>query len=128
MNDNLHSDSESTVPWPNGGNGLPVPDKSMLLESGDTLPPAAGMFDSAVQGAHDTIDHLTDATAPAMRQLGDRASAAKAALQEKTTQLRDTGDQWADSVRAKVRGNPLVSIVAALALGALLAGLTRTAR
>jgi hypothetical protein len=43
----------------------------------------------------------------------------------KRGQLRDTRDEWAESARTTVRGSPLVSIVAAFALGAVLARITR---
>jgi ElaB/YqjD/DUF883 family membrane-anchored ribosome-binding protein len=86
------------------------------------------MLDGPVQSAHDSIDRLADGAAPTLRQLGDSASAAQDALQEKTRQLRETSDQWADSMRAKVRGNPLLSIVAAVALGVMVTRLTRGAR
>ena len=63
--------------------------------------------------------------APAARQIGEHVSAAGDALQAKTGQLRDARDEWVESVRTTVRGSPLVTIAAALALGALIARITR---
>lgn len=128
MNDNILSDSETRAAWPNGGNHLPLPSTSALLESGDALPPAAGMLDGPVQSAHDGIDRLADVAAPTVRQLSEGAAAAEDAVRVKATQLRESSDQWVDSARAKVRGNPLISIVAAVALGAMVSRLARSAR
>lgn len=128
MNENIHPDSESDLLWPNGARRVPGPSTSMLQENDDALPPATVLLNNAVQGAHDTIDHLADGAAPVVQQLGERVSAAEDALNEKAVQLRETRDQWADSVRTKVRDNPLMSIAAAVALGAVFARLARSTR
>jgi len=60
-----------------------------------------------------------------MRQLGENISAAEDALHAKTDQLRNTRDEWVESMRTTVRRNPLVSVAAALALGAVVARITR---
>lgn len=86
---------------------------------------ASGLLGTAVQGAHDTIDRLAVAAAPAVHQLGERVTAAEDALQEKADQLRGTRDAWAESLRCTVRENPLASIAAAFTLGALLARIAR---
>jgi hypothetical protein len=128
MNDNIQSDRDSRASWPNGGTDLPLPGRSILLESGDALPPAADMLDGPVQSAYDGIDRMADVAAPTVRQLAEGAAAAEVALRVKATQLRESSDQWVDSARAKVRGSPLVAIVAAVALGAMVGRLARSAR
>lgn len=125
MNETIHADSTSGVPWPTSDPRVQVPDTSMLPGSEKAPPAVIGLLKHAVQGAHDTIDHLADSAAPAVRQLGDSVSAAGETLHAKTEQLREARDEWVESVRTTVRSNPLVSVAAALALGAVIARLAR---
>ena len=115
----------SDAPWPTGDHSERLPDTPMLPASEKAPPAAMGLLENAVQGAHDNIDRLADSVAPAVQQLGESVSAATDALHAKTGQLRVMRDDWADSVRTTVRGNPLVSIAAAAMLGALIARITR---
>ena len=121
----LPSTSLSNAPFPTTDHRMPVPDTSMLPGSEGPTPPVVNLLHKAVQGAHDTIDRFADTATPVARQLGERASAAEQALHAKTAQLRETRDEWADGVRARVRDNPLSCIAAAAVLGALIARLTR---
>lgn len=125
MNETIRPDGASDVPWLTSDRRVRVPDTSMLPGSEKAAPAVVGMLNHAVQGAHDTIDRIADGAAPAARQIGERVSAAGDALQAKTGQLRDSRDEWVESVRTTVRGSPLVTIAAALALGALIARITR---
>lgn len=125
MNETPYPGNASTVPWPTSDQRMPVPDTSMLPGSEKAPPEAVGMLKSAVQGAHDTIDRLADRAAPAVRQRGDSVSAAEDALHSKAAQLRESRDAWVAGARTTVRGNPLVCVAAALALGAVIARLTR---
>jgi|GEM_PF-1741285 len=43
----------------------------------------------------------------------------------KTDPIRETPDRWSDSLRATVRDHPLASLLGALAVGALIARITR---
>ena len=123
MNDTLRPDSASAVPWPTSDPR--VPDTSMLPGSEKAPPAAVGLLKNAVRGAHDTIDRLAASAEPAVRQLGDSAAAAGQTLHAKTEQLRETRDEWAEGARATVRRHPLVSVAAALALGAVIGRTTR---
>ena len=125
VNDALAPTPLSDVPWPTSARRPPVPDTSLLPGSERPTPPVVNLLNQAVQGAHDTIDRIADSATPVARQLGERASAAEQALQAKTAQLRETRDEWADGVRARVRDNPLSCIAAAAVLGAVVARLTR---
>lgn len=125
MNETIQPDGASDVPWLTSDRRVRVPDTSMLPGSEKAAPAVVGMLNHAVQGAHDTIDRLADSAAPAARQIGESVSAAGDALQEKTGQLRDARDEWVESVRTTVRGSPLTAMAAALALGALIARITR---
>lgn len=126
MNENLTPNPSSSTPTSFAGESrVRVPDTSML--PGSEKPPSAvvGMLRTAVQGAHDGIDHLAQSAEPAARQLGDGIAAAEGALKAGATQLSVTGDAWVGSLRSRVRTNPLASIAAAFALGALIARVTR---
>ncbi|WP_088285082.1 hypothetical protein [Ideonella sp. A 288] len=112
--------------WPNGGSRTQVPDTSMLPGSEKAPPAAVGLLKHAVQGAHETIDRLAGTAVPAVQKLGDRVSVAAAALDEKTLQLRALKDEWVEDARATVRRNPLTWVAAALALGAVIARVTRS--
>jgi hypothetical protein len=125
MNETNKPQSVSDVPWPTSDHRVRVPDASMLPSSAMSTPPPAGMLRNAAQGTHDTIDRLADSAAPAVRQLGERVSAAAEVLHAKTDQLRETRDEWVDGVRSTVRNNPLAALAAALALGAVVARFTR---
>jgi len=129
MNETIHPESASAVPWPTTGDQrMRLPDASMLPVSEKAPPAAVGLLKNAVQGAHDTIDRLADSAAPAVRQLGESVAAAGETLQAETDQFRETRDEWVDGVRSTVRSNPLACVAAAFALGALIARITRVTR
>jgi hypothetical protein len=102
-----------------------VPDTSMLPHNPNTGPAPGGRLDQVVQGAHHTIDRFADSAAPAVRQLSESVAAAGQSLHSATDRLRVTRDDWVASARCNVRSNPLVSIAAAFALGAVIARITR---
>jgi hypothetical protein len=83
------------------------------------------LTDRLAQGAHHTIDRLAGIATPAVKQLGERVSAVEEALRIKAAQLRETGDEWAESARTTVRANPLTALAAAVTLGALLVSILR---
>ena len=58
-------------------------------------------------------------------QLGESVSSAVETLHAKTDRLRETRDEWVEGVRSTVRSNPLASVAAALALGAVIARVGR---
>jgi ElaB/YqjD/DUF883 family membrane-anchored ribosome-binding protein len=128
MNETNQVDGASDVPWPTSDHRVRVPDTSMLPGSEKAPSAVVGLLNHAVQGAHETIDRLADSAAPAAQQFGEQVSAAGDALHAKTDQLRDTGNEWVESVRTTVRSNPLASIAVAIALGAVIARITRTSR
>ena len=125
MNPTIDSNGESDAPWRHSDRQLPVPDTSMLHGSAQATPAAVGLLNQAARGAHHTIDRLADSAEPAVRQLGERVAAAENALQAKAGQLRETRDEWAESLRGTVRSQPLAAIAVAAALGMLLARITR---
>ena len=98
----------------------------MLPDSEQAKPVAIRLLNTAVQGAHHTIDRIAESAAPAVRHLGDSVATANEALHVKANQLRVTRDEWAESARYTVRSNPLVTVVAAFALGAVISRLLRS--
>ena len=107
---------------------MPVANTSMLPGS-ETAPPAAvKILNRAVRGAHETIDRFAERAAPRVQQLGERVTGAEQALRDRSEQLFQTRDAWAESMRSNVRSRPLTSVAVALAVGALVAGLTRRSR
>ena len=75
---------------------------------------AEHLLDRVVQGAHEGIEALADTAAPHLQR-----------FQEGLSVARDTGEEWAESVRCTVRQHPLAALAAAAALGLLVARLTR---
>ncbi len=67
----------------------------------------------AVEGAHKTIDRVADTAAPYVGKLQDRAD-----------HLRQTKDEWSESLRVTVRANPLTAVATAVLVGAVFAKLT----
>lgn len=78
-----------------------------------------------VKGAHEAIDRLAETAAPAVYKLEDTVGTANVSMRSRADQAREVGDEWADSLRTTVRDNPLAAVAAAVALGVLIARLTR---
>lgn len=78
----------------------------------------AGEAQSAVHGAtervHDTVDRAAQAATSSLQQLG-----------EKSEEWMAMGNQAMESTRTYVRENPFVALGVALAVGILLARITR---
>jgi UDP-N-acetylmuramyl pentapeptide synthase len=128
MNETLHADGKSDVPWPTSDYRVPVPATSMLPGSEKAPTAAMNLLNHAVQGAHQAVDQIADRAAPIAREVGEHASAASDAVHAKTAQLKAARDEWVESLRSSVRSNPLVAVAAAVALGAVLARFTRITR
>lgn len=84
-----------------------VPNTSLLSDSEKIAPVAADKLDQAVQGAHKAVDRFADTAVPTVRHVAQ------------------TGDAWAASARATVREQPLMALLAAFAVGALVGRITR---
>lgn len=107
------------------GQRMPVPNTS-LLPGSEKLPHAAvGLLRQAVRGAHHSIDRLADGVAPTVGQLGERAAAVQQTWRHRATQWGEASEVWAAGARSTVCRHPLTCIAAALAVGAVLARLTR---
>lgn len=93
--------------------------------SGDRRQSPSDMVHRAAEGAHDTIDRLEAQAAPAAEKLREQLDSTGEMLHARADQLRQTGREWREGVRSSVREHPLTTIAAALALGVLLARLSR---
>ncbi len=91
----------------------------------DSTASGRDLMGRVVRGAHDTVDRLTETAAPQLQRLQEGVSVATEAVQARATQLRETGEEWADSLRGTVQKNPLTAVGIALAVGMLLSRLTR---
>jgi len=112
----LGNDTTRTAPSTAGAN--PSSQGSHLGEGKDLLA-------RVVQGAHQTIDRLADTAAPHVQKLQDGMSSAGDMVSERADQARDTGEAWAESLRVTVRENPLAAVATAVAVGLLIARVTR---
>ena len=83
------------------------------------------MLNRVVQGAHNAIDRFAETAAPAVQRVQDGVHAAGDAISQKAQNARELGDEWTESLRTTVRDNPLTAIATALAVGVLIARLTR---
>jgi len=77
------------------------------------------------QSAHETIDRLAESAAPHVNRLGEGLSGAGETLQARADRAREVGDEWVESLRDTVRENPLAAVGVALAIGVLVARLSR---
>ena len=87
--------------------------------------PQSDVLNRVVQGAHQTIDKLAETAAPHVQRLEQGVSSASETLHARADHAREVGDEWAESLRTTVRENPLAALATALAVGVLIARLTR---
>jgi len=86
---------------------------------------AVDMVNRAADKAHATIDRLATAAAPRAQQLQKSLEDTNELLHDRAERLRMTGNEWCDSLRSNVREHPLMAVGTALAVGLLIARLTR---
>ena len=112
---------------------LPFPSQSSVDSGATTMPNmqpgpdggSADLLQRVVQGAHQTIDRMADTAAPHVQRMQDNMTSAGDMLNHRGDQVRELGDEWAESLRTTVRENPLAAVAAAMALGLLVARITR---
>lgn len=80
---------------------------------------------TVAEGAHQTIDRLADQVAPHVQRLQDNMADATEMLDARADQIRETTDVWLEALRGRVRENPLAAVGAALAIGLVVARLSR---
>jgi len=88
-------------------------------------PAEADLLHHMAEGAHQTIDRLAEQAAPHVQRLQENMAGAAEMMDERADQLREMTDEWLETLRCTVRENPLAAVGAALALGLLVARLSR---
>ena len=83
------------------------------------------LTDRMAQGAHHTVDRLAQSAGPHLERIEGALAGATGHLKDQARHVREKGDEWADDMRASVRRNPLSTVLAAVAIGALIARITR---
>lgn len=86
---------------------------------------ADDVINRIAQSAHETIDRLAESAAPHVNRLGEGLAGAGESLQARADRAREMGDEWVESLRDSVRENPLAAVGVALAVGVLIARLSR---
>lgn len=76
------------------------------------------MLARVVQGAHQTIDRLAESAAPHVHRLSE-------GLDSRSGQVREMSEEWTESLRTTVREHPLAAVATALAVGMLIARISR---
>ncbi len=110
----------------------PRPDLTHRPAPGSTASPngsgpssSGELMSRVVQGAHQTIDRLAGHAAPHVDRLEEKLVSADHALHERADQLRDVSEGVVRNLRDSVREHPLAAVGVALALGLLIARITR---
>lgn len=83
------------------------------------------LMDRVVRSAHETVDKLADKAKPQLQRLQEGASSASDSIHARVDQAREVGDEWTESLRATVREHPLAAVGTALAIGLIIARLSR---
>jgi ElaB/YqjD/DUF883 family membrane-anchored ribosome-binding protein len=117
-----------SIPSPGAGQSLPGRNDLAATPLAPQQNPQSATTEimaRVVKGAHETIDHVAERATPQLQQLEQGLAQTGEALHDKADQLRSTGDAWAESLRGSVREHPLAAVAAALAVGVVVARLTR---
>lgn len=77
------------------------------------------------QGMHAAVDSIAEEAAQQTQQLKSTVAGAADRVHQQADHLRATGDEWVECLRVTVREHPLGAIATALALGMLVARLSR---
>jgi len=111
-------------PMPGRGDDMPrSTDTDLADRSRDTGARADDLIGRIAQSAHETIDRLAETAAPHVNRLQENLSGD--ALQMRADEMRELRDEWTESLRCTVRENPLAAVGVALAVGVLIARLSR---
>jgi len=84
-----------------------------------------GTVDRMSRGAHQAVDRLAERAAPAVEQMRSAAERATDVVGSKIDEFSTMQDEWAESMREKVRSRPLVVVGFALLAGLILGRLMR---
>jgi len=116
--ENFRRDDPMPASNPYARSGLP-----MAETASDTAARADDLIGRIAQTAHETIDRLAESAAPHVNRLQENLSGD--ALHQRADEMREIGDEWVESLRCTVRENPLAAVGVAVAVGLLVARLSR---
>jgi ElaB/YqjD/DUF883 family membrane-anchored ribosome-binding protein len=108
---------------PFGDTGARSTDRSLDDAARRTAAGADDLIGRIAQTAHDTIDRLAGSAAPHVNRLQETLSGD--ALHQRADDMRELRDEWTESLRCTVRDNPLAAVGVAVAVGFLIARLSR---
>ena len=115
--------SESTLP--SILSSTPTADSPAMSSVNSPVVHQQPLTDRMAQGAHHTIDRLAETAAPHIERMEEALAEATGHLKDQAQHVREKGDEWAEDLRTAVRRNPLSAVAAAMAIGALIARITR---
>ena len=116
--------ASSNVPSFPNNTGLPS-GPSGAGNGHDDIDGMPDLVTNVVEGAHQTIDRLADQAMPHVQRLKENVASATEMLDERADQIREMTDEWMETLRCTVREHPLAALGAALALGLVVARLSR---
>jgi ElaB/YqjD/DUF883 family membrane-anchored ribosome-binding protein len=111
-----------TSPYPTSAD---MQRQGMGTSVGSGVGDGSDVMSRVVRTAHDTIDRLADRAAPHVRRMQEGVSGSSERMSDQMEHWRETGDEWAESVRETVREHPIGALATALVAGMLIARLTR---
>jgi ElaB/YqjD/DUF883 family membrane-anchored ribosome-binding protein len=103
--------------------GMAGTDSAVADATRDTAAHTDDLIGRIAQSAHQTIDRLAETAAPHVNRLQESLSSD--VLHQRADDMRELRDEWVESLRVTVRENPLAAVGVALAVGVLVARLTR---
>jgi ElaB/YqjD/DUF883 family membrane-anchored ribosome-binding protein len=86
---------------------------------------ASNIVDRLAESAHRAIDRLAQGAGPAVERMRSVASSTVDDMGRKVDDLGATKEEWMDSARTSVQGNPMAAVGIAFAVGYLIARLSR---
>lgn len=92
----------------------------------DTVSTGTNFVDRLAQGAHQAVDQAAANARPALEKLQQSGGAARAVIAEKAEAAATLSDEVVDSLRNYVRERPMTVVAGAIALGVVLASISRS--
>lgn len=119
--------SDKAVPFTTADDAAKVAAAATAAAANGTPSSTAGvdLVNRVADKAHATIDRLASQATPAVQHLQKSLEDTNVLLHDRADRLRSTGNEWCDSLRGSVREHPLAAVGTALAIGMLIARLTR---
>lgn len=115
----------SAVPWPTSDDRARSSSGAVLPVREENSPPASALVMNSDPGIHHTNDHSAALVAPSASQRDIGLAAAEESLHTQPHQPAEARNDWLGRLRNTVCGRPLMSVAAAMALGAAVVRITR---